>query len=166
MKLIYCSTEKNSAEKRLRRIVDSSAADVTLEIYQDIHGLSGRLCQPKHDVAVAVLLAGNRKALLDFLTIRNLLLDVRIILILPERDGQTISMGHKLLPRFVSYTDSNFSDVGAVLEKMISKIRQGEQRGWQLSNRMEERELEACQSKPLSRPTPDLGGSLKVSEGL
>ncbi len=144
MKLIYCSTGTSSAGDRLHRIVESFAVGMTLEIYQDFHGLFSRLCQPKYDVAVAVLFAGNRKMLLDLLSIRDLLLDLRIILIIPERDDQTMALGRKLFPRFVSYADSNFSDVGAVLEKMIANIRDGEKKSCQLTDRMQIKDPEGC----------------------
>jgi len=47
---------------------------------------------------------------------------MRIILILPDEDNETITMGHTLFPRFSTYADSDFKDVAAVLKKMI---RQG-----------------------------------------
>ena len=56
---------------------------------------------------------------MEFLLIRDLLADIPVILILPDRKKETIHLGHKLCPRFLSYTDSNFSDVALVLSKMM-----------------------------------------------
>ncbi len=52
-------------------------------------------------------------------SMKDLIGDIRIILILPDTEGDTISLGHKLYPRFASYADGNFKDVAAVLEKML-----------------------------------------------
>ena len=59
------------------------------------------------------------KELLEIHSMRDLFRDIRIVLILPDRSGDTVSMGFKLFPRFVSYADGNFMDVAAVLNKML-----------------------------------------------
>jgi len=45
--------------------------------------------------------------------------DTRIILILPDRDRETITNGLKLRPRFFTYADEDFGEVAAVLAKML-----------------------------------------------
>jgi hypothetical protein len=45
--------------------------------------------------------------------------NIKIVLILPDRNNETIVIGHKLRPRFLSYTDSDFIDVAVVLENML-----------------------------------------------
>jgi hypothetical protein len=50
---------------------------------------------------------------------------MRIILVLPDRDDETVAMGHRLRPRMVSYNDGDYLDVAAVL------IRMNEKRGLQ-----------------------------------
>ncbi|MCJ7779472.1 MAG: hypothetical protein MUQ27_01475, partial [Acidimicrobiia bacterium] len=47
--------------------------------------------------------------------IRDLLDRIRIILILPDRNKDTINKGHTLFPRFLTYVDGNFDWVTAVL---------------------------------------------------
>ena len=64
-------------------------------------------------------MAANKKQLSDLLLIKEELRNLKIILILPDSKSDTISGGHELYPRFVSYIDSDFKEVGAVLEKMI-----------------------------------------------
>jgi len=54
------------------------------------------------------------------LGIRDLLAETKIILLLPDRKRATVSKGHNLYPRFLTYMDGDFSDVAAVLQKMVS----------------------------------------------
>ena len=61
----------------------------------------------------------SREDLVDLLSIRNLLDDLRVILLLPNREKETINKGHTLRPRFLTYADSNLLNVAAVLSKML-----------------------------------------------
>ena len=45
---------------------------------------------------------------------------LRVILILPDADPQTIARGHNLRPRYLSNIQSDFQDVAAVLRKMLA----------------------------------------------
>jgi len=91
-----------------------------MKVCRSIESLSHWLRQPADDLPIAaVLLAARSEDLSDLLSIRDLLRDVRIILILPDREANTIAQGHTLRPRFLSYTDSDFTDVLAVLGKCL-----------------------------------------------
>jgi hypothetical protein len=59
--------------------------------------------------------------LLDILTLQHLLRDVRIILILPDDDDDTLAKGHALRPRFLSYREEGFADIADVLSRMIGR---------------------------------------------
>ena len=52
--------------------------------------------------------------------LKDLFDGIRKIIILPDGEQVTISLAHKLYPRFLSYIDSDFSDVAAVLKKMAT----------------------------------------------
>ena len=43
---------------------------------------------------------------------KDLLQDVRIVLILPDRDGDTTMMGHKLYPPFFNYIEDTSNTLG------------------------------------------------------
>lgn len=140
MKLILYANGSNEVEERLGNIIETLIPE-KLEIFRTIDSLSRRLRQPLNDVAIAVLLATKRKDLLKLLSIKDLFDDIKIILILPDSNKDTISLGYKLYPRFVSYADSNFMDVAAVLEKMFRVINnknmyqnKSEKKPWNLHN--------------------------------
>ncbi|MEN6332381.1 MAG: hypothetical protein ABFD57_10375 [Smithella sp.] len=67
------------------------------------------------------MLAASGKELEDILSIRELLEDAKIILIVPDTDPATLARGHTLRPRFLSDCGSDFVDVAAVLGRMIER---------------------------------------------
>lgn len=118
--LLYVSVSEGVG-KRLQKMIEEIVPMRNLEVYRTIENLSRRFRQPVDNLPItAILLAARSEDLLGFLSIRDLLRDVRIILILPDRDEETIAQGHTLRPRFLSYTDSDFSDIVAVLKKCLA----------------------------------------------
>jgi hypothetical protein len=79
----------------------------------------------KFDLDIVILHAADRTDLDEILSIRQLLDDLRTILILPDRDHDTIAQGLTLRPRYLSFTDGDFGDVSAVLAKMLRFSRKG-----------------------------------------
>lgn len=122
MKVLFYSHSINGAGKKVKEILDELIPKKNLEIHRSIVSLSQRLRTPTFDVGISVLLASAKKELSDLLSIRDQLLDLRIVLILPDREDDTISQGHTLYPRFLTYTDGNFRDLRAVLHKMLGYL--------------------------------------------
>ena len=129
MNTLFYTTVTDGSGERLQRVIEGLVPEENTETYRTIHSLSHRLRQPKvsNHQTIAVLLAASRDALLDILSIRHLLCDLRIILVLPDGQDDTIAKGHSLRPRFSTYVDSDFTDVVAVLRKMLenSDLRNG-----------------------------------------
>jgi hypothetical protein len=119
MNLLFYSTMENGAGARLQGVIEEIAPQDKIEIHRTIASLSPRLRRPANDVSIALFLAASREDLAEILSIRGLLSDVRTILILPDREKDTIAKGHSFRPRFISYIDSDFTDVAAVLSKMV-----------------------------------------------
>ncbi len=116
--LLYASVTDGAGE-RLQRVIEGLFPEEYIEIYRTIDSLSHRLRRPTHDLNIAVLLADSRDALSGILSIRDLLLHLRIILVLPDDQDDTIAKGHTLRPRFLTYVYSDFLDVAAVLNKIL-----------------------------------------------
>jgi hypothetical protein len=120
MGLIFYATDQNGVGRPLRKLHQELASEHQCEFYQTIDSLSQKLRQPLDGFSIAVFLASSHDDLMDFITIKDLLDEVRIILILPDRNEDTVKAGHTLRPRFLTYVDSNFSWVETVLKKMLS----------------------------------------------
>ena len=65
-------------------------------------------------------MAHTQKQLQSLVKMKELLEDIRIILILPEQSNESASIVWKLYPRFISYMNGNFADIEAVLGKMAT----------------------------------------------
>jgi len=120
MKLFVYSRKLDGAIDRFQGQLESCMQGKITETFNSVKILSRRLCRPNttREETIAVLFAVDRKDLLDLISIRDLLDNIGIILILPDDKKETISAGHRLRPRYISYTDGNFKDVAAVLNKM------------------------------------------------
>ena len=121
MKVLYYGTNNHYDGNRLQRAIESIVPIENTEIYREIAQLGKRLRLPTCDISVSVFFTKNKAELFDLVLLKESLLNLRIILILPDEDEETINMGHTLFPRFVTYIDSDFKDVKAVLKKMIQQ---------------------------------------------
>ena len=121
MKVLYYGTTTNGAGKRLHKAIESVVPIEDIEVYRDIEALGRRLRLPTCDLSISVFFTKNKADLFDLILIKKLLLNLRILLVLPDGDNETITMGHTLFPRFLTYADSDFKDVEAVLKKIIQK---------------------------------------------
>lgn len=120
MSILVYSSEKEGVGKRLLTAIQSQATSDEIETFSTIGSFSKRLRQPLSRFDVAVLLTVHKNELLELLSIKDLFADVRIVLILPNSDKDTVSKGHTLYPRFVTYVDSDFKDLGIFLKKMFT----------------------------------------------
>jgi hypothetical protein len=122
MVVLFYETEANEAGKRLERIIKTTFVSLDIQVYRTINSLTQKLRQPRDGFLIVILVAHNKKELYKIFSLKDLFWNLRIILILPDQKMDTISKGHKLYPRFLSYVDSDFKDVAAVLEKMLKHL--------------------------------------------
>lgn len=121
MKVLFYSSSKTKVCKRALKTILTIIPEDFLEAYHTIRSLSGRLMEPLGDLSIAILWISNQKEFSSLLTIKDLLKDIRIILILPDREKTTVSKGHHLGARFSTYKDNDFSDVVAIIKNMVEK---------------------------------------------
>lgn len=120
--VLYANGKNKATSIRLQKAVESKILHEPLGFFQTIEDFSTRLRQlPRAEVVV--LLAQSHHELSKLISLKDFLEYARIILILPDSERETVSKGLKLYPRFLSYVDSDFKDVAAVLEKMLDHIR-------------------------------------------
>ena len=120
MILLFYAREEHGAGERLQTLIEELVSEDNIEICMTIGSLFQRLRQPTYDLSIVVLLAADSQDLTELLSVRDLIWDLRLILILPDRETGTIAKGHILRPRFLTYLDSDFTEVAAVLKKMLS----------------------------------------------
>jgi predicted nucleotidyltransferase len=119
MTVLFYTTQSDLAAEQLQNVIELLVLKDQLEMCRTFDSLSRRLCRPSNHLDIAVLAAANGEDLLKILSLRDLLSDIRIILILPNGKPETISKAHSLGPRFLTYLDSNVEDLQGVLSKML-----------------------------------------------
>ena len=122
MKVFLYVAEKNAVGKRLEKKIKTSINGMDLQVYRTIKTLVHKLSQPVGvgNEDIVVLLISSNKELQDLISVRHLINDVRIIIILPDMKKDTIAKGHLLRPRFLAFADKNFEMVTAVLSNMVA----------------------------------------------
>ena len=119
MNIILYSIAEDEAGKKLQRSIEMLVRGENFEVFSTFNSLSLRLHQPLDGVRMVVLNASSKQDLIDIISLRDILWNIRVILVLPNRDAATTSMGHILRPRLISYADSDSLEVFAVLSRMI-----------------------------------------------
>jgi hypothetical protein len=103
--------------KKLHAMLDSFLAKDQVLSCQTKEELTHWLLQPAQDVRAAVLFARDHYHLSMLLSLRDLLYDCRVILVLPDRAPSTVAQGHTFRPRLLTFVDTDFIPmVGAVLQ--------------------------------------------------
>jgi hypothetical protein len=76
-----------------------------------------RLRDAPQEPAFVVLFAGERNEMRRMQALRQTLSSMPLFLVIPDQDQETIAPAHLLHPRFLTSRDSDFADLGAVLQK-------------------------------------------------
>ena len=119
MKLICYANPDDEAAQRASDVVHGLVPRSDTEVCPSVENLSRKLRQPGNGFSLAVLLTKSQEDLSDILSLSDLLHDLRIILILPDRHKDTIARALTLRPRFLTFADSDFTELSAVLGKML-----------------------------------------------
>jgi len=107
---------------RLREIIEGVALPENIIVVRSTANLLRILRQPLNGVAAAVIFDAAEQELNSLLPFKELLLRMPVILVLSDSNSETIAKGHSLRPRFVTYADSDFSDLRDVLQKMLGRM--------------------------------------------
>ena len=120
MMLLLYAKARNGVSQELQQILNGRSSDACLETYSNLDDLFQRLRQPRLNLKIGVLSIGSDAELDRLLTIRELLSDMRLVLVLSDKDPQTVSKAHALAPRFITFTDAGIDPLVSVIEKMMA----------------------------------------------
>lgn len=118
MKIVYYAHGNAETGDRLLQIIKDQVSAEAIETYRSLSNFKLGLLQQRRKPHAAILLAADTAELKRILALDKLLADMRIVLILPDRRKESVSAGHRLRPRYISYVDGDFEDVAAVVKRM------------------------------------------------
>jgi len=119
--VLYYAGQTCGAGPRLQGVIEAVIPAERIERCRTIGELSGRLRRSVHNLAAAILLAGTAEEFADIVGLADLLNELRVILVLPGPDESFNAKALALFPSYVSHADLDFSEVAAVLGKIMHR---------------------------------------------
>jgi hypothetical protein len=119
VKILFYSSKRQAPGVSIGASLRTLVPDERIEIYHSIENLAHGLLQLLDPDAIVILQAGDRQELLRILSLRDLLQGVRVILLVPDREEETISLAHRFRPRFLASSENDFSNTMSVVRKML-----------------------------------------------
>ena len=119
MQLLFYSSKNDEHENRLKTAIQAAAPGESIEHFSQLTELRDRLRSIVEPDSVMVLAAVDKPELLRMQEFRDMLTEISIILVLPDRKKNTIHLAHLLRPRFISQIQDDFSDLNQIVAKMI-----------------------------------------------
>lgn len=117
--LLYCPQTSDGIGNRVEEVICRLISREEIEVVDSFEDLLARLRRRIGDLSLAILLAPTLDHFRRVLTLEDYLEDTRSILILPNRKPQTMAEALRLRPRFLTFTDSDFSDLIEVIGRML-----------------------------------------------
>lgn len=115
--LLYMRTP-GEREDGLQSAVAPYVSGGSLEVFTEFRSFAERARKPKGAHSVAVVYNPNAPDLRALVSLRDLLRDVRVLLVLPDQDEETIVLAHRVRPAYVAYVDDGISGVVSVLRRL------------------------------------------------
>ena len=121
MKVLFFSSTLEDPGRGLETSLKDLVPAGRVEVCRSIEELTRRLQRLYDQNTIVILQAQDKQQLARMVSLRDVFQGFRIILLVPDREEETIVLAHRLRPRFLSTSESDFSDVMSVLQKMLSK---------------------------------------------
>ena len=118
--IYYCPVADNNFSK-INRIIEVMVPVKKFETASSLKIMEHHLLSSLSVDFVIILQVSDAAELQNIIEFKELLLDYRIIMILPDDDPDTTVVAHTLRPRLITYKDGDFLDVAAVLSRMNFK---------------------------------------------
>jgi hypothetical protein len=123
MNVLLFAAKNTESGERLKHSIETMSSLEALTDCWNISDLIHHLQTPEPLPEAVVLQAASTHELKALESFRFRLEQVFFVLVLPDADPETVARGHQLRPRFIVYHDSDFSEVGAVLERLEARHR-------------------------------------------
>jgi hypothetical protein len=119
MDLVFYRAAKNNSKERFLQELEAVIPRAQIVVCHSLEELARSMMRPFYDLLAVVLVVADLRDLTNLLALRSLICDAHVIVILPNRKNDTLSRGHRLRPRFLTFADADPADVVAVVRKML-----------------------------------------------
>lgn len=123
MDVFLCTINgRGTAYERLRKRIEDVVPLGDFRIGHSIRDLIEEFKRPSDRYRIVVLIAKSIGELEKYLSQKELIDDVPIILVLPDLEKQTLEKGYPLYPRYTINIESDFKVLASVLTKMLRHL--------------------------------------------
>jgi hypothetical protein len=119
MNFAVYSGAKQACLRHFESVIEDMESTQEVCVYRDISELRRELHRPGKQLKLIVLYAADRNDLESILLLNDLLRDIRIVLILPDLDEATVSLAHRLHPRFLAPADTDKAELRTILGNLF-----------------------------------------------
>ena len=119
MRLVLFAPQGSDTAGGLNRLVGRLVPARDIIACDTIESLEYNLRTPSNRPALAIFMPSSFENLMELVDLGWMLQDCRTIVILPDRDNSTVTMGHLLRPSFLTFKDCDINEVGAVLTNIM-----------------------------------------------
>lgn len=121
MQIFLCSSKIEGKGKEIQGMMEELLLTDQLDVLRSVDSLSQKLQKPWEKKPIVIILVYKKDELLDLISIREQLHQMRLILVLPDAEKGTISLAHRLRPNYLTYIYSNPKELKVVLQRMLEK---------------------------------------------
>lgn len=118
MDIILFMPRPGRGGSRLLDLILPLAPFVHPEVFFDLPDLAARLRRPKAPDSVALLHDPSREDLRVLAGLKDYFRGMRILLVLPDQEEETIALAHRLFPSYITYVDNGTSGIMAIIRQL------------------------------------------------
>ncbi len=122
VRFIFFSAQKGKRYEEVLGFAKELFLPAQISIHSKPKAFSKALVEPGFDHRIILILAASPGDLTQILSLRNLLENHSVILILPDSEEDTMAQAVSLYPRYIDYIQNDLKDVCLVLKKMVEKL--------------------------------------------
>ena len=115
MRLLVYAREGGGAARRLETEVRGLGSCALVNWSRDLEHLCRLLRTIRHADTIGLILAFDSSELDALLQMKDLFRDIPLVVILPDRDAETVSKGYGLAPRYLDFLDGDLGDVTEIV---------------------------------------------------
>ncbi len=121
--VLYYSEEAEHRGRKLQEVLNTDLPDMRLECFTDFEELITGLQRPEVDPAAVVLVIGSRTELDEFLPLKPVLQNTRVVLVLPDQARETLTLAEQLAPYYIKQPGDDFGELAYIVDEILEERR-------------------------------------------
>lgn len=114
--IVYESMKPN--QERLSTLIESCGSIQTIKFFDSFKNLVSHLRQPSMTMEIYILHPTDLEDLERLIALRNMFVDAKVILILPDDEKEMVNQGHRLHPRYMCSAQGNWEILRSIIQNL------------------------------------------------